>query len=133
ALNQAWGERRAEIVESAASIAAHLQREVDLAGAQPISADDLAQAAAKVVAEADDTNGGFGGAPKCPPTMVLECLLRHAARTGDARAREVVGRTYEAMARGGIHDQLGGGFARYSVDAGWVVPHFEKMLYDNAL
>ena len=78
----------------------------------------------------DAERGGFGGAPKFPPSMVLEFLLRHAARTqGAADAR----RDLRAMARGGMHDQLGGGFARYSVDADWVVPHFEKMLYDNAL
>ncbi|MFD7827272.1 thioredoxin domain-containing protein, partial [Kitasatospora sp. NPDC059803] len=78
-------------------------------------------------------HGGFGGAPKFPPAMVVEFLLRHHARTGSEAALEMAVRTGEAMARGGIHDQLGGGFARYAVDAGWVVPHFEKMLYDNAL
>ena len=77
--------------------------------------------------------GGFGGAPKFPPSMALEFLLRHAARSGSARSREMVAITCERMARGGMYDQLAGGFARYSVDAGWVVPHFEKMLYDNAL
>ena len=81
----------------------------------------------------DDARGGFGGAPKFPPSMVLEFLLRHHARTGSADALAMARGTCEAMARGGMYDQLGGGFARYSVDAGWVVPHFEKMLYDNAL
>ena len=76
---------------------------------------------------------GFGGAPKFPPSMTLEWLLRHHARTGVREALEMVVGTANAMARGGIYDQLGGGFARYSVDADWVVPHFEKMLYDNAL
>ena len=79
--------------------------------------------------ELDPQRGGFGGAPKFPPSMVLEFLLRHGSEPATAMA----GATLEAMARGGIHDQLGGGFARYSVDADWVVPHFEKMLYDNAL
>ena len=86
--------------------------------------------------EYDAVRGGFGGAPKFPPSMVLEFLLRHAERgTGDqvGRALEMVRGTAEAMARGGLYDQLAGGFARYSVDADWVVPHFEKMLYDNAL
>ena len=78
--------------------------------------------------EFDPVHAGFGGAPKFPPSMVLEFLC--AARR---RAREMLGATLEAMARGGIHDQLAGGFARYSVDRAWVVPHFEKMLYDNAL
>ncbi|HTW01018.1 MAG TPA: thioredoxin domain-containing protein, partial [Streptosporangiaceae bacterium] len=79
--------------------------------------------------------GGFGGAPKFPPSMVLEFLLRHRERdggpSGESALRMAAG-TLEAMARGGMYDQLAGGFARYSVDAGWVVPHFEKMLYDNA-
>src|SRR5450755_515714 len=84
----------------------------------------------------DSQRGGFGGAPKFPPSMVLEFLLRHHERAGGASgsaALRMAAGTAEAMARGGIYDQLGGGFARYSVDAGWVVPHFEKMLYDNAL
>ncbi len=81
----------------------------------------------------DTTDGGFGGAPKFPPSMVLEFLLRYHQRTGSAAALRMAEGTCEAMARGGMYDQLGGGFARYSVDAGWVVPHFEKMLYDNAL
>ena len=79
------------------------------------------------------STAGFGGAPKFPPSMVLEFLLRHHQRTGSAAALRMAEGTCEAMARGGMYDQLGGGFARYSVDAGWVVPHFEKMLYDNAL
>ena len=77
--------------------------------------------------------GGFDGAPKFPPTMTLDFLLRHWARTGEAQALEMVTHTLRRMARGGIYDQVGGGFARYSVDAQWLVPHFEKMLYDNAL
>ena len=80
----------------------------------------------------DRPHGGFGSAPKFPPSMVLEFLLRHHARTGDPARWRWSSATCEAMARGGIYDQLAGGFARYSVDAGWVVPHFEKMLYDNA-
>ena len=83
--------------------------------------------------EFDGERGGFGGAPKFPPSMTLEQLLRHHARTGDAEALAMVRQTCEAMARGGMYDQLGGGFARYAVDDAWVVPHFEKMLYDNAL
>ena len=80
----------------------------------------------------DATNGGFGGAPKFPPSMSLEFLLRYHHRTGKERALEMVERTCRKMAYGGIYDQLGGGFHRYSVDAVWLVPHFEKMLYDNA-
>jgi uncharacterized protein len=82
----------------------------------------------------DRVNGGFGGAPKFPPSMTLEYLLRFDQRTdGEPPALEMAQATCEAMARGGMYDQLGGGFARYSVDATWTVPHFEKMLYDNAL
>jgi hypothetical protein len=93
-------------------------------------------AVATLAGEYDAVRGGFGGAPKFPPSMVCEFLLRHSERSGrggDARAREMAAGTAAAMARGGMYDQLAGGFARYSVDAGWVVPHFEKMLYDNAL
>jgi uncharacterized protein len=95
------------------------------------------QAVAGLASGYDERYGGFGGAPKFPPSMVLEFLLRHYERTGadgsgSVALRMAVG-TAEAMARGGMYDQLGGGFARYSVDARWVVPHFEKMLYDNAL
>jgi uncharacterized protein YyaL (SSP411 family) len=96
-----------------------------------------AEAAVDVLAEEfDASRGGFGGAPKFPPSMVLEFLFRHFERADgpDApRALEMAAATADAMARGGMYDQLAGGFARYSVDAGWVVPHFEKMLYDNAL
>ena len=81
----------------------------------------------------DAADGGFGGAPKFPPSMVLEFLLRYHRRTGAPAALYMAEGTCEAMARGGLYDQLGGGFARYSTDASWVVPHFEKMLYDNAL
>ncbi|MBV9382981.1 MAG: thioredoxin domain-containing protein [Streptosporangiaceae bacterium] len=81
----------------------------------------------------DPDDGGFGGAPKFPPSMVLEFLLRHHERAGSEAALRMAEHTCGAMARGGMYDQLGGGFARYSVDAEWVVPHFEKMLYDNAL
>jgi len=83
--------------------------------------------------EYDGARGGFGGAPKFPPSMVLEFLLRNHQRTGSPDALRMADGSCEAMARGGMYDQLGGGFARYSVDASWVVPHFEKMLYDNAL
>ena len=81
----------------------------------------------------DPADAGFGGAPKFPPSMVLEFLLRHHQRTGSPAALQMAEGTCAAMARGGLYDQLGGGFARYSTDAAWVVPHFEKMLYDNAL
>jgi uncharacterized protein YyaL (SSP411 family) len=90
-------------------------------------------AVAAVLDDEDVERGGFGGAPKFPPSAVLEALLRSHERTGEPAPLATVERTATAMARGGIYDQLAGGFARYSVDASWVVPHFEKMLYDNAL
>jgi uncharacterized protein len=108
--------------EAAAAAAARL------ATASAAAVDTLA-------GEYDDARGGFGGAPKFPPSMVLEFLLRHAERTAGAgvQALDMAAATAAAMARGGLYDQLAGGFARYSTDADWVVPHFEKMLYDNAL
>ena len=81
----------------------------------------------------DTVHGGFGGAPKFPPSMALELLLRYHKRSGDAEALEMAEHTLVQMARGGMYDQIGGGFHRYSVDERWLVPHFEKMLYDNAL
>jgi uncharacterized protein YyaL (SSP411 family) len=95
--------------------------------------EQLERAAGRVAASFDSVNGGFGGAPKFPAPMLLEFLLRSWRRSGSARGLNMVTRTLDAMAGGGIHDQLGGGFARYSTDAQWLVPHFEKMLYDNAL
>jgi uncharacterized protein len=103
-------------------------------GASGVAAAHLTAAAVTALAaDFDEEHGGFGRAPKFPPSMVLEFLLRHDERTASAEARRMAGRTLEAMARGGMYDQLGGGFARYSTDEAWVVPHFEKMLYDNAL
>jgi uncharacterized protein len=92
-----------------------------------------AAAAEQIMTGFDPRHGGFGPAPKFPQPMVLEFLLRHHRRTGDENALRVVERTLDGMAAGGIWDHLGGGFHRYSVDARWLVPHFEKMLYDNAL
>ena len=92
----------------------------------------LDTATAAIEASFDATNGGWGGAPKFPQPMTIEYLLRRAATTGDPRALRVARRSLDAMADGGIHDQLGGGFHRYATDAIWLVPHFEQMLYDNA-
>ncbi|HEX5830693.1 MAG TPA: thioredoxin domain-containing protein, partial [Gemmatimonadaceae bacterium] len=98
-----------------------------------LGARTLAEAAHGLAQQFDPVHGGFGGAPKFPNAMALEFLLGHAHRTGDATPLAIVRRSARAMARGGIYDQVGGGFHRYSVDAAWQVPHFEKMLYDNAL
>ena len=127
---QTWQTRRAEVEASGADIVARLSREPD-GRRQEVTVALLDQAAAGLRATYDGVNGGFGSAPKFPPSMVLEFLLRRAARTGEDLG--IVEHTCRAMASGGMYDQLAGGFARYSVDEQWVVPHFEKMLYDNAL
>ncbi len=98
-----------------------------------LSAQTLELAYRGLAQKYDIRNGGFGGAPKFPPTMVLDFLLRYWKRSGTDYALEMVTHSFRRMARGGIYDQVGGGFARYAVDATWLVPHFEKMLYDNAL
>ncbi|WP_405782991.1 thioredoxin domain-containing protein [Streptomyces sp. NBC_01378] len=131
---QAWAERKGEVTEVAAKIVGDLAgRELPYGDTEIPGEGELAQALLGLTREYDATNGGFGGAPKFPPSMVIEFLLRHYARTGAEGALQMADDTCERMARGGIYDQLGGGFARYSVDREWVVPHFEKMLYDNAL
>jgi uncharacterized protein YyaL (SSP411 family) len=130
---EAWRERRDELMHSATEILGELRRvgvtEVATGG---LTADHLDAAFQSLVRSFDKTNGGFGGAPKFPPSMSLEFLLRYWKRTGDEQALEIVKVTARKMAEGGIYDQLGGGFHRYAVDAVWLVPHFEKMLYDNA-
>ncbi|WP_193776484.1 thioredoxin domain-containing protein [Streptomyces sp. E2N166] len=133
-VGQAWAERRDEVTEVAGKIVRDLAgREISYGDARPPGEAELGQALLGLTREYDPQRGGFGGAPKFPPSMVVEFLLRHHARTGAGGALEMARDTCERMARGGIYDQLGGGFARYSVDREWVVPHFEKMLYDNAL
>ncbi|MBT2409277.1 thioredoxin domain-containing protein [Streptomyces sp. ISL-12] len=133
-VQQAWTERRGEVTDVAGKIVRDLAgREISYGDAQVPGEEELAAALLGLTREYDPRRGGFGGAPKFPPSMVLEFLLRHHARTGAEGALQMASDTCERMARGGIYDQLGGGFARYSVDREWVVPHFEKMLYDNAL
>ncbi|MEU0578489.1 thioredoxin domain-containing protein [Streptomyces griseoincarnatus] len=133
-VRQAWQERRDEVGEVAGKITRDLAgRELSVGGDEAPGEQELAQALLGLTREYDPQRGGFGGAPKFPPSMVVEFLLRHHARTGAEGALQMAADTCERMARGGIYDQLGGGFARYSVDRDWVVPHFEKMLYDNAL
>jgi uncharacterized protein YyaL (SSP411 family) len=133
AVADAWANRRADLESAGTRIAGAISARLDLGAPIPISAEVLDSAVSALGADYDEASPGFGGAPKFPPSMLLEFLLRHAARTGDDEALRMARATLEAMARGGIYDQLAGGFARYAVDAGWVVPHFEKMLYDNAL
>ncbi|WP_405821532.1 thioredoxin domain-containing protein [Streptomyces sp. NBC_01390] len=130
----AWTDRRDEVAEVAGKITRDLaEREVQYGGTEVPGEEEQARALLGLTREYDAQRGGFGGAPKFPPSMVLEFLLRHGARTGSEGALQMAQDTCERMARGGIYDQLGGGFARYSVDREWQIPHFEKMLYDNAL
>ncbi len=134
AITEAWRSDGARVRSAAGEIAARLSDSA--ATALPPAAIDTAaldEAAGVLGAAYDERFGGFGTAPKFPPSMACEFLLRLHERTGSELALEQVARTAERMARGGMYDQLAGGFARYSVDARWVVPHFEKMLYDNAL
>jgi uncharacterized protein YyaL (SSP411 family) len=133
AVADAWGTKRAELESAGTKLVGAISARLDLGPPSPLTADVLDDAVAALDRAFVEETGGFGGAPQFPPSMVLEFLLRAHARTGGERPLHMARRTLEAMARGGVYDQLGGGFARYSVDAGWVVPHFEKMLYDNAL
>ncbi|MCC6673510.1 MAG: thioredoxin domain-containing protein [Planctomycetes bacterium] len=128
-----WRERRAEVEKGSAEIAADVRRHLTpaLAPGEPQLAHADA-AALGSLKRLDPVHGGFGSAPKFPHASELTALLRHHARTGDAESLHAVELTLERMARGGIYDQLGGGFHRYSTDREWLVPHFEKMLYDNA-
>ncbi|HEX3613969.1 MAG TPA: thioredoxin domain-containing protein [Sporichthyaceae bacterium] len=130
----AWAKEPVEISTAALRLLSQLAEgnQVATLGTAP-DEQLLARVVTVLCAHEDVRHGGFGGAPKFPPATVLLYLLRHHARTGSGPALALVTRACEAMARGGIYDQLGGGFARYAVDPGWVVPHFEKMLYDNAL
>jgi uncharacterized protein YyaL (SSP411 family) len=131
-VDDAWTHHRGQILETGVNIAQALRAAPATRSATPVGTTELEAAEAGLVGGYDWENGGFGHAPKFPPSMILEFLLRHSERARSERALQMVDRCCEAMGRGGIHDQLAGGFARYSVDAGWVVPHFEKMLYDNA-
>ncbi|WP_448614156.1 thioredoxin domain-containing protein [Modestobacter sp. URMC 112] len=133
AVGEAWSTRRDELEHAGSRVAEGISGRLDLGAPAPLSADVLDGAVAALADGFDPRSGGFGGAPKFPPSMVLEFLLRAHARRGDQNTLRMAVGTAEAMARGGVYDQLAGGFARYSVDADWVVPHFEKMLYDNAL
>jgi uncharacterized protein YyaL (SSP411 family) len=146
-VSRAWRTQRADVTGQAQQVASALAGNAAATARAlrgpglPAGAGERAAAWAAVTEQGlaglerdnDAANGGFGGAPKFPPSMVLEFLLRHHERTANPGALAMAAGTMDAMARGGIYDQLGGGFARYSVDGAWVVPHFEKMLYDNAL
>ncbi|HEV7764492.1 MAG TPA: thioredoxin domain-containing protein [Thermoanaerobaculia bacterium] len=128
--------RRTEIEEMSKEVAGALSSQLRTGPSQPVDRTALDRAAGRIAANYDTINGGFGSAPKFPPSMSLDFLMQVAYRSPDANGaqlRDIVTTTLTKMARGGMYDQVGGGFHRYSVDARWLVPHFEKMLYDNAL
>jgi len=130
----AFRERPEDISQTAQSVLGELKRATALIESNEVLTTDLLEAATRgIIKTYDATNGGFGGAPKFPPAMTLEFLLHTYYRTGKPQALETVQHTCRKMSDGGIYDQIGGGFHRYSTDARWLVPHFEKMLYDNAL
>ena len=133
-VHDAWANRRDDVRKSAAELTNVMDRaELGIGGSEDDLQPALLDAAVgQMKQQFDPRHGGFGGAPKFPQPMNLEFMLRDYARTGDAETLRVVTHTLERMAHGGIYDQIGGGFARYSVDVHWLVPHFEKMLYDNA-
>jgi hypothetical protein len=134
AVSDAYRNRREEVRSQGRQLAAHVRRQLDVSPGQVDPARAQLEAAAAGLARAfDPEHGGFGGAPKFPAPMTLEFLLRAWHRSGEAATLRMVTVTLDRMAEGGIYDQIGGGFARYSTDARWLVPHFEKMLYDNAL
>jgi hypothetical protein len=129
---EAWRTRRNDLVASATALL-RIYEEPPGGRSVPVNAGLLDQAVRRTMAMFDPASGGFGGAPKFPPTMTLDFMLRRWARCGDGALLAAVRHTWDRMARGGLFDQLGGGFHRYTVDDAWLVPHFEKMLYDNAL
>src|SRR5580765_973621 len=133
-VSQAYRERRADVARSADQLVEAIRQSSSLApSTEPLTDSVLSEAARGLIRSFDPEWGGFGGAPKFPPASTLESLLRWHRRTSDDQALEMVTRTLDGMCAGGMYDLLGGGFHRYSVDERWLVPHFEKMLYDNAL
>jgi uncharacterized protein YyaL (SSP411 family) len=135
AVADAWRNRRQELVQGGEQLVAAIERQTSIADnlkPETLTPETLHTAVESLWGRFDSVHGGWGAAPKFPQPMALEFLLRYHHGTGDRRALQMVTQTLDAMARGGMYDQLGGGFHRYSVDDHWLVPHFEKMLYDNA-
>jgi uncharacterized protein YyaL (SSP411 family)/aryl-alcohol dehydrogenase-like predicted oxidoreductase len=128
-----WDTQRERLREQGAEIVDLLRRSASRVPGTSLGEAELRGALAEYARDYDDRHGGFGGAPKFPPSVGLMLLMRLHHRFGDAQALAMARRTLDEMARGGMYDQVGGGFHRYSVDEQWLVPHFEKMLYDNAL
>ncbi len=133
-LSRLWAGERAALIEQGEALHDFLRRPPSTGGMEAMPGDDQLRAAFRAAEfRFDREHGGFGAAPKFPPSMLLRLLMRVYHRTRDERPLVMAAATLESMARGGIYDHLGGGFARYSTDERWLVPHFEKMLYDNAL
>jgi uncharacterized protein len=133
-IHDAWLNRKEHVHEVGSNVADYLSKMGDIeASDTPLSTDLLTNALGVLRRSFDSTNGGFGSAPKFPHALELKLLFRLGRRFNDETARHMALLTLDKMARGGMYDQIGGGFARYSVDDKWLVPHFEKMLYDNAL
>ena len=128
-----WKTDRAALLHQGETLTEHIRRQTVPMAAQSVGNEAIEQAATLLARDFDPVHGGFGGAPKFPPAMALSLLLRVHRRTGDPEWLKIVRVTLDAMAQGGMYDQIGGGFCRYSTDEKWLVPHFEKMLYDNAL
>jgi uncharacterized protein YyaL (SSP411 family) len=131
-VSEAYRSRREDVEAASAEVVRSLST-VKFQGGGALEHEALDRAAARIAQGYDPAHGGFGGAPKFPPSMSLDFLMQVARRNGDKRLDEIITHTLTKMARGGMYDQVGGGFHRYSTDAHWLVPHFEKMLYDNAL
>ena len=127
-----WGSQRDDLLAQASALVAQVRAGYEIATAAPVSSAMISAAVRALAASFDPEWGGFGSAPKFPPAASISLLLRYHAKTGDAQALAMATATLDGMKNGGIYDHVGGGFARYSTDQRWLVPHFEKMLYDNA-
>jgi len=130
---EGWHKDRAEIVESATRFTTRLQKSIQVPSPTTVGQAELDAGTEQFAKNFDPVFGGFGQAPKFPPAIGLSFLLRHFHQTGHEPTLHIVRKTLDAMAAGGMYDHIGGGFARYSTDERWLVPHFEKMLYDNSL
>lgn len=132
-ISELWQKDRSSLDQQGKSLTEHLRKQTTSGLEMSVGEDEIKKAVIQLEAEFDSIRGGFGSAPKFPPATALSLLLKYYSQTQDARSLNMVKVTLDAMARGGMYDQVGGGFHRYSTDDQWLVPHFEKMLYDNAL
>jgi len=131
-IRELWKNQRSALEAQATELTQHLRAGVQVLESSPIPADIMPRVVADLALVFDPVNGGFGGAPKFPPCTALSFLLRYHRQSADGAALHMVQSTLDGMRKGGMYDHIGGGFARYSTDERWLVPHFEKMLYDNA-